>query len=129
MIDLQRRRGASLALAAAMMLASGSVHAHHGWAWTEDEPFELTGEVEEVYVGNPHVTLEVRADDGLWHVDLAPLAATTRAGFDESSAEAGDEVTCIGFRSRDHGQRSMKAARVVVGGKTYDVYLGRVPGT
>ena len=118
-----------LAALAMLFLAGGTAAAHHGWAWTEDTPFELTGVIEAVNVGNPHVTLEVRADDGLWHVDLAPLAATTRAGFDESSAQAGDEVTCIGFRSRDHGQRSMKAARVVVGGKTYDVYPGRVPGT
>jgi hypothetical protein len=124
----QRRRGASLVLAATIV-ASGPAFAHHGWAWTENEPFELTGVVEEVYVGNPHVTLRVRAEGGLWHVDLAPLAATRRAGFDEASATIGDEVTCIGFRSRDHGQRNMKAARVVVGGKTYDVYPNRIPGT
>jgi hypothetical protein len=128
MNDAQSRRGASFAFAAAVFLAPSPVYAHHGWAWTEGEPFELTGAVEEVYVGNPHVTLKVRAEDGLWHVDLAPLAATRRAGFDEASAEAGDQVTCIGYRARDHGQRSMKAARVVVGGKTYDVYPTRVPG-
>ena len=128
MNDAQRRRGAGFAFAAALILATTPAFAHHGWAWTENDPFELTGVVEEVYVGNPHVTLEVRAEDGLWHVDLAPLAATMRAGFDEASAQIGDEVTCVGFRSRDHGQRSMKAARIVVGGRTYDVYPNRVPG-
>jgi hypothetical protein len=102
--------------------------AHHGWAWTEDKPFELTGTIKDIYIGNPHVTLEVRAQDGLWHVDLAPLAPTTRAGFDESAAKTGDTVTCIGFRSRDHAQRSMKAARVIVNGNTFDVYPNRVPG-
>lgn len=128
MAHAHQRRGASFAFAAGLILAATPVSAHHGWAWTEGEPFELTGVVEEVYVGNPHVTLEVRAEDGVWHVDLAPLAATLRAGFDETSAQAGDEVTCIGFRSRDHGQRSMKAARIVVGGETYDVYPNRIPG-
>ena len=115
------------ALAAALLLPSAAL-AHHGWAWTEDEPFEITGAIEDIYIGNPHVTLTVRAEDGLWHVDLAPLAPTTRAGFDENAAKAGDTVTCVGFRSRDHGQLSMKAARVIVNGKTYDVYPNRVPG-
>jgi hypothetical protein len=102
--------------------------AHHGWAWTEDDPFELTGTIEDIYIGNPHVTLKVRAEDGLWNVDLAPLAPTTRAGFDESAAKTGDMVTCVGFRSRDHAERRMKAARVVVNGNTFDVYPNRVPG-
>jgi hypothetical protein len=102
--------------------------AHHGWAWTEDDPFELTGTIEDIYIGNPHVTLKVRAEDGLWNVDLAPLAPTTRAGFDENAAKTGDTVTCVGFRSRDHAERRMKAARVVVNGNTFDVYPNRVPG-
>ncbi|WP_246225907.1 DUF6152 family protein [Chelativorans xinjiangense] len=118
-------------LALGIGLAAGAAVpalAHHGWAWTEDEPFELTGTVEDIYIGNPHVTLTVRAEDGLWHVDLAPLAPTLRAGFDEGAAEIGDTVTCVGFRSRDPGQMSMKAARVVIDGETYDVYPSRVPG-
>jgi hypothetical protein len=110
------------------MLAAGPTFAHHGWAWTEDAPFELSGTIENIYIGNPHVTLGVRAEGGLWHVDLAPLAPTTRAGFDENAAKVGDTVTCVGFRSRDHAQLSMKAARVIVNGNTFDVYPNRVPG-
>lgn len=120
------RRAFVAGAAAACALASPAT-AHHGWAWTEDQPFELTGTVEEVYVGNPHVTLKVRAEDGVWDVDLAPLAASLRAGFDENAAKVGDEVTCVGFRSRDHAEHHMKAARVIVNGKTYDVYPNRVP--
>jgi hypothetical protein len=113
--------------AGAVFLLTASALAHHGWAWTEDEPFELTGTIEDIYIGNPHVTLKVRAADGVWDVDLAPLARSVRAGFDENAAKIGDEVTCIGFRARDHAQRHMKAARVIVGGATYDVYPDRVP--
>jgi hypothetical protein len=113
--------------AGAVFLLTVPALAHHGWAWTEDEPFELTGTIEEIYIGNPHVTLKVRAADGVWDVDLAPLARSVRAGFDENAAKVGDQVTCIGFRSRDHAERHMKAARVIVGGTTYDVYPDRVP--
>jgi hypothetical protein len=120
------RSGAAILVAA--VLAAMPALAHHGWAWTEDDPFELTGVIEDIYIGNPHVTLKVRAEDGPWDVDLAPLAPSTRAGFDENAAKIGDTVTCVGFRSRDHAERHMKAARVIVKGKTYDVYPNRVPG-
>jgi Family of unknown function (DUF6152) len=120
------RRAFGAGVAASALLASPSF-AHHGWAWTEDQPFELTGVVEEIYIGNPHVALKLRAEDGVWEVDLAPLAASLRAGFDEGAAKVGDTVTCVGFRSRDHAERRMKAARVIVGDKTYDVYPNRVP--
>jgi Family of unknown function (DUF6152) len=120
------RGGAAIMVLA--LMAAIPAFAHHGWAWTEDDPFELTGVIEDTYIGNPHVTLKVRAEDGLWDVDLAPLAPSTRAGFDENAAKIGDMVTCIGFRSRDHAERHMKAARVIVKGKTYDVYPNRVPG-
>ncbi len=123
------RRAAILGVTAAALagLTPRAVFAHHGWAWTEDEPFKLTGIIEDIYIGNPHVTMKVRAEDGLWDVDMAPLAASLRAGFDEGAASIGDEVTCIGFRARDHSERHMKAARVIVGGTTYDVYPRRVP--
>lgn len=114
-------------IAMAAVLAAAPALAHHGWAWTEDDPFELTGVIEEVYVGNPHVTLEVRAEDGLWHVDLAPLSSSLRAGFNEGAAKPGDTVVCVGYRSRDPEQKSMKAARVIVNDTTYDVYPHRVP--
>lgn len=111
----------------ASMLAAGAASAHHGWAWTEETPFTLTGVIEEIYIGNPHCTLTVRAEDGVWDVDLAPLARSVRAGFDESAAKIGDAVTLIGFRARDHSERHMKAARVIVNDTTYDVYPTHVP--
>jgi hypothetical protein len=122
--ELSRRTVAS---GMAVFLFAGAAAAHHGWAWTEDDPFSLTGIIEDIYIGNPHVTMKVRAEDGVWDVDLAPLSRTLRAGFDESAAKIGDTVTCIGFRASDHSERHMKAARVIVGDKTYDVYPDRVP--
>src|SRR5690606_33686121 len=67
-----------IAALAAMLAASAA--AHQGWEWTEDEEFELTGTIEEIYLGNPHAHLKVQAEDGLWDVDLAPPGPTQRAG-------------------------------------------------
>lgn len=119
------RRTVAAGFAAAALLAT-SAAAHHGWAWAEEETFTLTGSIEEIYVGNPHARLKVKAEDGIWDVDLAPPLRTIRAGFDENAANEGDPVTAIGNRSRDHNQLWMKAVTIEVNGKRYDVYPDRV---
>lgn len=115
----------TVAAGAILALAGGAALAHHGWAWVSDEPFTLTGTITEVYVGNPHVELAVETDEGVWEVDLAPLVATTNAGFTEESATAGDEITAYGHRSLDMEELAMKAVRIEVNGVIYDVYPDR----
>lgn len=117
------------ALAAAALAVSGApaALAHHGWAWTEDGFFELTGTIAAIHYGNPHPTLDVEVEGEVWRVDLATPRATARAGFMEDTAKVGDEVTAIGNRSRDATERWMKAVCVIVNGATYDVYPDRVP--
>ena len=101
--------------------------AHHGWSWTEDGFFELEGIIKAIYIGNPHATLDVDVEGEVWRVELAPPSATIRAGFTEEVAKVGDEVTALGNRSRDETEKRMKAVRVTVNGKTYDVYPSRTP--
>jgi hypothetical protein len=114
-----------LAGAAATVLASAA-YAHHGWSWAVEEQSELTGTIQEIFIGNPHAVLSVEAGDGLWTVELAPPSRTRAAGFDENAATAGDEVTAIGNRSKDPNEKRMKAVRIMVNGKTFDVYPDRV---
>lgn len=110
------------ALSAAALLPA---LAHHGWSWTESGFFELTGTITDIYVGNPHPTLGVDVEGTIWTVELAPPAASARAGFTEETAAIGDEVTAIGSRSQDPNEARMKAVRVIVNGETYDVYPDR----
>lgn len=119
-----RLGAAILGLAA---LAAAPALAHHGWSWTEDGFFQLEGVIAEVYIGNPHATLDVDVEGEIWRVELAPPSRTIAAGFTEEVAKKGDEVTAIGNRSRDETEKRMKAVRLIVGGKTYDVYPGRAP--
>ncbi|PTE09904.1 DUF6152 family protein [Mesorhizobium helmanticense] len=118
----------SVTLAAAAILAAGTAaYAHHGWSWTEDGFFELKGRITAIYIGNPHATLDVDAEGEAWRVEMAPPSRTIAAGFTEEVAKVGDEVTAIGNRSLDEKEKRMKAVRIIVGGKTYDVYPDRVP--
>jgi hypothetical protein len=118
-----RRRSITLALLLGAL--SAPALAHHGWAWTESGFFELTGVIREIYVGNPHATLDVDVEGTIWRVELAPPGRTTAAGFTEDTAQPGDEVVAIGNRSADPAENRMKAVRLVIGGKTYDVYPDR----
>jgi hypothetical protein len=108
-------------------LAAAPAFAHHGWSWTQDGFFELTGTIVSIDLGNPHAMMDVDVNGEVWRVELAPPGATARAGFEASSAAAGDEVTAIGNRSQDAAELRMKAVRITVRGKTFDVYPNRVP--
>lgn len=123
---LSKRVPIVAALAAAAMFSLPAL-AHHGWSWTQDGFFELKGVIAEIYIGNPHATLDVDVEGDIWRVELAPPARTIAAGFSDEVAKKGDEVTAIGNRSRDETENRMKAVRIVVNGKTYDVYSDRVP--
>lgn len=114
------------AAALAVSLAAPAA-AHHGWAWTDDGFFELEGVITAVYYGNPHPTIDVDVEGEIWRVDLATPRATANAGFHEDTASVGDEIYAVGNRSRDSTEPWMKAVRIVIDGKTYDVYPGRVP--
>ena len=87
----------------------------------------MRGKITKINVGNPHATLDVNSAGEVWRVELAPPARTIAAGFTQDTATAGDQVTAIGNRSKDRGERRMKAVRIIVNGKTYDVYPDRVP--
>lgn len=111
-------------------LTFGAPHAlaHHGFSWAEGELTTLRGTIREVYVGQPHPTLRVETpDDGLWTVELSNPRQTARSGFSSASASPGDQVVAIGNRSATRGERRMKAVRITVRDRTYDIYPNRVP--
>jgi hypothetical protein len=122
------RRRMALGVLAAAFGASGAA-AHHGWSWAEDEQIELRGTIREVYVGQPHPALRVETAEGLWTVELANPRQTANAGFSANSARAGDQVIAYGNRARNRGERRMKAVRVRVGDRTYDLYPERIRGS
>lgn len=115
------------ALAGALALAAiAPAAAHHGWSWAEEEFSELTGTIRSVFVGNPHARIELEVDGDIWSVELAPPAATARAGLTDDAVSTGEEATVVGHRSLDANERVFKAVRVVVGDQTYDVYPRRL---
>ncbi|MEW5685950.1 MAG: DUF6152 family protein [Pseudomonadota bacterium] len=114
----------SMSLAAALALAAGAAQAHHGWTAYSEQEGEVSGVVEAAELGAPHGLIKVRSADGVWDVMLAPPAAIQRSGLTLAAVPKGARVTARGHKRSD-GSREIKTERLVVGGKTFDLYPAR----
>jgi Family of unknown function (DUF6152) len=99
--------------------------AHHGWRWTEDGNFELTGVITAARLGNPHGILEVDVEDVTWIVEVGQPWRNERAGLTDDMLVEGVEITASGGRSADHSENRMKAERVTIDGTLYELYPER----
>lgn len=109
-------------IAVALALLASQAWAHHGWQWAEEAQTEMTGVIEEIYVGPPHPRLMILTDEGPWQVDLGNPRQTAEAGFDENEAQVGDTVLVRGHRSRDANEKLIKAVRITVDDRQYLFY-------
>ena len=65
---------ACIALVAVVLAAP--VSAHHGWGAYQETEFEITGTLEApVSLAGSHATTQMRVNEDLWDVVLAPLGA------------------------------------------------------
>ena len=110
----------------AAALLSFTAFAHHGWDWAEEGQTELTGTIESISMSPPHPVLKVKAADGIWQVDLGNPNQTARSGFTGESAKPGDPIVVLGNRSLEKDKKHMKAVRITVGDRQFDMYPERI---
>lgn len=114
---------------AGLALTTGAAQAHHGWAWAEESNFELTGVIKSARLGNPHGILKVNAKkdgkDEEWTVEVGQPWRNERAGLKDSMLVKGVELTIRGNRAKDPKLKVVKAARIIINGKNYDLYPER----
>ena len=110
-----------------LMLASAAVPAlaHHGWRWTADGNFELTGVVTAAKLGNPHGLLTVEAEGEVWTVEVGQPWRNAEAGLTDAMLAPGTEITAQGQRSAKADELVMKAERIIIGGTLYNLYPDR----
>ena len=100
------------------------IAAHHGWGWATDEEFQLSGTIRSVRHGNPHGTMVLGTRTGVWTVETGQPWRNDRAGVTRL-LRAGTRVTVHGHRSARRGERLMKAERLVIAGRSYNLYPDR----
>ena len=116
--------GFCLAVAAGLATALPA-SAHHGWRWAEDGNFEITGTITLARLGNPHGLVRFNVNGEKWTVEVGQPWRNDRAGLTDAHFAEGKEITVSGHRSKDPNERLVKAERVIIDGKTYDLYPER----
>ncbi|WP_227545910.1 DUF6152 family protein [Marinobacter fonticola] len=102
-----------------------TVSAHHGWAWATDEEFEISGSVTETRLGNPHGEVTIEVEGEAWVIEVGQPWRNDRVGLSKDQLSQGQEISVHGHRSADENERLVKAERVVIEGKEYDLYPDR----
>jgi hypothetical protein len=101
------------------------ISAHHGWGWATGEEFELAGTVKSVRHGNPHGTMLLATRAGDWTVEIGQPWRNDQAGLTPQLLRPGTRLLVHGHRSARKGERLMKAERIVIAGKSYNLYPDR----
>jgi len=126
-MTIANRRLFTAGLSATMLLVAASAMAHHGWDWAEEKQSQIEGKIETISMAPPHPSLKVRTADGkTWQVDLGNPNQTARSGFTGDTAKAGDAITVLGNRNKDKAKLHMKAVRITLAGRNYDMYPERI---
>lgn len=112
------------AFGAAVVLAQAA-WAHHGWGWATAEEFQLTGEITAVRLGNPHGEVTLNVNGERWVVEVGQPWRNDHAGLKPELLSKKQVITAHGHRSLKKGERLMKAERVVINGKSYNLYPDR----
>ena len=112
-------------LAAVLLLQSVPGIAHHGWSWTTGGNIELTGIIQRVSLGMPHGLVYVDADGEVWTVEVGQPWRNERAGLKPGDLAEGVEIRAVGEPSADIEDKRLKAERLYIGDREYDLYPGR----
>lgn len=109
----------------ALFFISQALFAHHGWRWATDEEHEITGTIAEVKLGNPHGEITLDVNGNIWIAEVGQPWRNERAGLTGELLSPGQEITIHGHRSATEGELVIKAERVIIDGKSYDLYPER----
>jgi hypothetical protein len=85
----------------------------------------LTGIIREVRLGNPHGVLKVDAEGEIWTVEVGQPWRNERAGLKDGDLAEGVEIRIEGEPSADVSQKLMKAERLFIGERRFDLYPDR----
>ena len=108
MKKLLLKRATAITLGVGMLLAAGSVSAHHSFSveFDESRPLTLTGKITRLEWVNPHAWLfiDVKGQDGQvvnWAVQFGGANSLLRRGWRSGDLPIGTSVSITGFGSKN----------------------------
>jgi hypothetical protein len=111
----------SAAAALTVLLGAASLSAHHGWSgYDSATTLTLTGPLKRVVYGNPHVEVELTAQNKTWSAVLAPPFRMEARGLPNGSLKIGAVVTLVGYPHKTKSGE-LRAERITVAGKTVEL--------
>jgi hypothetical protein len=94
---------------ALIVLIAAPALAHHSYGdILRDQSVSLAGVVEQIEFVNPHVQMQVRADDGsVYSVEWGNVLQMTRTGVRRDTVKKGDRLIVTGSPHRDPARRHL----------------------
>lgn len=120
-----RRRVLPLTLLGLIATAgAASALVHHGWSeYDSARTLNLTGTVETIRQGNPHVLIGLRTEGPsgkVWEAVLAPPSRMEARGFPQDSLRTGMTARVVGYPHKTNGSE-MRAERIIVRNDTTEL--------
>ena len=120
-------RKLALPLALAGLIATTGVAGalvHHGWSeYDSSRTLNLTGTVQNVRYGNPHVVvgLQTEGQSGKsWEAVLAPPSRMQARGLPRDSLRSGMTARVVGYPHK-RNRNEMRAERIIIGNDTTEL--------
>lgn len=113
-----------IALALSSAFVSGAL-AHHGWSWTTGRNVQVEGVIREADLGMPHGVLVLDVAGETWTAEVGQPWRNERAGLAPDDLAPGVEVRIEGEPSADIADRRVKAERLWLGERKYELYPER----
>ena len=116
------------AVVAGLLLAAGSVSAHHafGAEFDGDKPIELVGTVTRVEFINPHgwIHMDVKRPDGTvepWSIEMGTVGTLLRRGLTKSVIPVGIQIKINGYLARDGSKKANGRTITLADGKALEL--------
>jgi hypothetical protein len=104
-----------------LLLAAGSVLAHHGWSsYDAGKEMTLDGVIKESGYEHPHGHVRLEVPGKTWMVTLAPPSRMTNRGLPAEMLKPGTKARVVGYPNRND-PNEMRAERITIADKTVEL--------
>lgn len=106
-----------------LLRARDDVIGRDAWSEYQDEMTTLDATIIDNNAAGSDPTLQVRATDGYnWTIELAKHTRNAEVGLTSQVAGSGDRVRVHGLLSHRLGESRIKALRLTIGDRVFDLY-------